>query len=45
LRIGDDGEIGALHHIGMEIGIDRQHPLAARDALEMLGAPAMPKAR
>ena len=37
LRIGDDGEIGALHHVGMEIGIDRHHPLAARDALQMLG--------
>src|SRR5215469_18528822 len=36
LGIGDDSEIGALHHIGVEIGVDCQHPLAARDALKML---------
>jgi hypothetical protein len=37
LGIGDDREIGALHHVGMQVGVHGHDALAARDALLMLG--------
>ena len=45
LRVGDDGEVGALDHLGVKIGVDGNDVLYLRDALQVLGAPAIPSAK
>ena len=37
LRVGDDGEVGALDHFGVKIGVDGNDVLYLRDALQVLG--------
>src|SRR5690349_829397 len=37
LRVGDDGEVGALDHFGVEIGVDGNDVFYLRDALQVLG--------
>src|SRR5512144_2811937 len=37
LRVGDDGEVGALDHFGVKIGVDGNDVLYLRNALQVLG--------
>ena len=36
LSIGDDGEVGPFHHVGVKVGVDCDHALAALDPLQVL---------
>ena len=36
LRVGDDGEVGALDHLGVQVGVDGHDMLHLGDALQML---------
>ena len=36
LGVGDDGEVGALDHLGVKIGVDGNDVLYLRNALQVL---------
>ena len=45
LRVGDDGEVGALDHFGVKIGVDGDDVLYLVMPCKCWGAPAIPSAK